>query len=173
MTLSNNSIKKTLLNIDNPFSVDEAHGFVCGYLCLLNKFDTHDNSINTFFFGGKGVTSISPSDIKILKSFAESINSGLQSHTIELPYESELDLHLKILRMGKWATTFSISINTIVKLNNVDDSELSEIITDIDEISRIDDKYELNNSKEDIQYYNEINKYIKNIIHHLHVRQII
>ena len=30
--------------------------------------------------------------------------------------------------MGKWATTFSISINTIVKLNNVDDSELSEII---------------------------------------------
>ena len=173
MTLSNNNIKKTLLNMDNPFSLDEAHGFICGYFCLLHKFDIYDEPINTFFFGGEDFTSIASSDLEILKSFAETINTSLESNIIELPYESDLVLSTKILRMAKWATTFSISINTVIKSNNVNDSEISEIISDIDEISRIEDEYELNNSKEDIEYYNDINTYIKNMIHYIFNKKII
>ena len=169
MHLLHKNLDNFLTKIDSPFSIDEVSGYLSGFASSNVPYDKYHNGLIIYFSGG-GISIHDDLNLDIIKSNISHISASLEKHDFSFPFDSSKDLTKKLINLAAWSRNFILSINYLMDnklLNNT--LNIQEIMHDLTEISKVEDKYNLDNSTDNTNYYDDISDYVISSMYYIYM----
>ena len=169
MHLLHKNLDNFLTEIDSPFSIDEVSGYLSGFASSNVPYEKYHNGL-TIYFSTNGVSMHGDLNLDIIKSNISHISASLEKHDFSFPFDSSKDLTKKLINLAAWSKNFILSINYLMDnklLNNT--LNIQEIMHDLTEISKVEDKYNLDNSTDNNNYYDDISDYVISSMYYIYM----
>ena len=164
MNLSNSALMKLLEDLDSPFTVHETDGYFTGLVCCNLKKELYELEFNKYFDHKK----ITLDHYEFLEQYIIQLSTKLSEKSFSLSFDAEIMNTKKLIALGQWSKGYALAISIALDKKYVKNTlELQEIIHDFEEISKIEDEYNLNSSDEDKRHYDNIRDYISSSIEYI------
>ena len=153
-------LEKHLLEIDSPFTIVEALGYLTGYASSNCSFDSYSKGLLTYFSSDSS-SSADDLNIELIKNNIELIKQDLENNSLDLIFNDKEDLPSKLLSLSDWSRNYIVSINYLLSNKLLKNTViLQEILHDFAEISKITTDYSLDDEDDALnKSYKQISGY--------------
>ena len=155
-------------DIESPFSINEAYGYLTGFAVSNQPIDSYFSALEMFFSNVSEPEKNQP-DYKILMDNIVFIKQSIDNAVPIFPFIDEDDSQIKLIALGEWSKSFILSINFLIQnklLKNTIDYQ--EILHDLTEISKVGHNYDINDTDDIDKYYHEISTYVLSAVSHIY-----
>jgi len=169
MHLLHKNLDNYLTEIDSPFSIDEVSGYLSGFASSNVPYEKYHNGL-IIYFSGDAVSIHDDLNLDIIKSSISHISTSLENRDFSFPFGSSKDIAKKLVNLAAWSKNFILSINYLMEnklLNNT--LNIQEIMHDLTEISKVEDKYNLDNAGDNNNYYDDISDYVISSMYYIYM----
>jgi len=164
MNLSNSALMKLLEDLDSLFTVHETDGYFAGLVCCNLKKELYELEFNKYF----DHKNIKLDHYEFLEQYIIQLSTKFSEKSFSLSFDAEIMNTKKLISLGQWSKGYALAISIALDKKYVKNTlELQEIIHDFEEISKIEDEYNLNSSDEDKRHYDNIRDYISSSIEYI------
>ena len=168
MDLLQINLKKFLLDIESPFSINEVCGYLSGFAASNQPVDSYFSALE-MYFSNKSEPGKKQPDYKIVIDNITFIKQSIDNGLPIFPFKHEEESQNKLIALGEWSKNFILSTNFLIQQKLLKNTlDYQEILHDLTEISKVGHNYDINNIDETDQYYIEISNYVLSAINYIY-----
>jgi uncharacterized protein YgfB (UPF0149 family) len=168
MDLLQINLKKFLLDIESPFSINEVCGYLSGFAASNQPVDSYFSALE-MYFSNKSEPDKKQPDYKIVIDNIIFIKQSIDNGLPIFPFKHEEESQNKLIALGEWSKNFILSTNFLIQQKLLKNTlDYQEILHDLTEISKVGHNYDINNVDETDQYYIEISNYVLSAENHIY-----
>ena len=169
MDLLQIKLKKFLSDIESPFSINEVCGYLSGFAVSNQSAESYFPALE-MYFSNKLDAPIIQSDYKLILDNIAFIKQRIENGLPIFPFVEQPVLRDQLIALGEWSNNFILSINYLIEHKFLKNTlDFQEILHDLTEISKVGQNYDINDSEETKESYDQISSYVMSAVNHIFI----
>ena len=169
MDLLHKNLDNFLIEIECPFTIEEVYGYLTGFASSSVQYSEYHDGLMIYFLNEQ-THSGNNINTDIVKDNISYITRALENNSFVFPFDSSINSIQRLINLSGWSKNYVLSINYLIEKKLLSNTlNIQEIIHDLTEISKLEDKYNLDNSAENSDYYDEISDYVISSMYYIYM----